>query len=111
MLAVFGLSALRIVAPHASIWIPLVVGSAVAMFVLGYLAPFLDPEDEDADDYDAHELPQMLGAGVGATLATTAGRAGPPADDLPDHIAADPRATNKVVIHLEPPTAHRASTR
>ena len=53
---VFTLSALRIVAPTAGVWIPIVVGAAVVLFGAGYLTPTPggDGEDENDDD-DAYD--------------------------------------------------------
>ena len=47
---VFTLSALRVVAPTASLWVPVVFGAAVIMFVLGYLSPTPDSEHDDDDE-------------------------------------------------------------
>ena len=51
----FSLSALRLLLPEASRWLPLVLISAALMFALGYLTPSsyassLDEEDDDVDD-------------------------------------------------------------
>jgi hypothetical protein len=50
--ATFTLSALRVVAPGAGLWVPLTIGCGAALFVIGYLTPAPDDEldDELADD-------------------------------------------------------------
>lgn len=61
--AVFTLSALRIFAPSADKWIPLLVGGGLVGFVLGYLTPSPvtdeeeDEEEEDEEDVDAATRP------------------------------------------------------
>lgn len=64
--AVFTLSALRIFAPLADKWIPLVVGGAVVGFVIGYLTPSPvseeeeeEEEDEEYEDLDAATRPTI----------------------------------------------------
>ena len=52
----FTLSALRILAPSATVWLPLfLVGGAVG-FVLGYLTPAPPTDDDDDDDDDLEVL-------------------------------------------------------
>jgi hypothetical protein len=51
----FTLSALRIIAPSARLWLPLTVGCAVVMFIIGYLSPGPDGDDEDDEDEDVDE--------------------------------------------------------
>lgn len=49
----FSLSALRLLLPEASRWLPLVLASGAALFVVGYLtpSPYHDgPEDDDLDE-------------------------------------------------------------
>jgi hypothetical protein len=45
---VFTLSALRIVAPTAMLWLPVVIGAAAVMFAFGYLTP--EPARDHVDD-------------------------------------------------------------
>jgi hypothetical protein len=47
---VFTLSALRFVAPTAPLWVPVVVGAAALMFVVGYLTPTPSNEESEADE-------------------------------------------------------------
>jgi hypothetical protein len=47
---VFTLSALRFVAPTASLWVPVVVAAAAIMFVVGYLTPTPGDNEDDADE-------------------------------------------------------------
>ncbi len=51
--ATFTLSALRLVAPGAGLWLPLTLGCGAALFAVGYLTPAPDDEaDDDADELD-----------------------------------------------------------
>lgn len=47
---VFTLSALRFVAPTAALWVPVVVGAAALMFVVGYLTPTPGSDDDESDE-------------------------------------------------------------
>ena len=115
MLAVFGLSMLRIVAPHGSIWIPVVGGSTLAMFLLGYVSPFLDEEDEDEDQ---DEFDALVGTPVGPMVAPDSGAGDGRAEEVLADLdevnqvdEVDPRATNKVDICLEHPAVSSAGRR
>lgn len=52
----FTLSALRIAAPSAALWLPLTVGCGAALFIVGYMSPAPDGEHED-DDEDEIDRP------------------------------------------------------
>ena len=49
---VFTLSALRIVAPTAGVWIPTVVGAATVLFIAGYLTPTPGGDGEDDNEIE-----------------------------------------------------------
>lgn len=63
--ATFTLSATRVLAPSPTLWVPLVLGCAAVAFVLGYLAP---GPDEDEDDL-ADALPQQRARRAAAATA------------------------------------------
>jgi hypothetical protein len=71
--ATFTLSATRILSPSPTRWVPLVLACAAIAFVLGYLAPGPDADDDDAAD----AVPRQRGRrAVAATAAVGAGGAG-----------------------------------
>lgn len=53
--ATFTLSALRVVAPGAGLWLPLTLGCGAALFAVGYLSPGPDDEDDEYDEEDDGE--------------------------------------------------------
>ena len=57
--ATFTLSALRLVAPGAGLWLPLTLGCAAALFVVGYLTPAPD-DDLDDDELDSDDAGERL---------------------------------------------------
>lgn len=61
--ATFTLSALRLVAPGAGIWVPLTAGAGAVFFVFGYLTPGTggDDDGDDVGDDDDAEPPEELG--------------------------------------------------
>ena len=71
--ATFTLSATRVLAPSAALWVPLVLICGAVAFVLGYLAPA--PEADEADQVDG--VPRQRGRRAAATTAAVgAGGAG-----------------------------------
>ena len=65
LLVVFTLSALRIFVPRPRLWIPILLVSGAAFFVLGYLTPAPDDDDEgedtEVDEETADGLPATQG--------------------------------------------------
>lgn len=57
--ATFTLSALRLVAPGAGLWLPLTLGCGAALFVVGYLTPAPD-DDLDDDELDSDDAGERL---------------------------------------------------
>jgi hypothetical protein len=55
LLVVFTLSALRVFVPEPGRWIPILLISSSAFFVLGYLTPTPDYEGDDEDEDEAIE--------------------------------------------------------
>jgi len=80
LVLVIGSSVLSLFAPRPSLWVPIVLVTAVAMFAVGYLSPTPD-RDDDGD----HLPPTPVGerAGVGAPGAPTGARATLPPRQAP----------------------------
>ncbi|MHB8340872.1 MAG: hypothetical protein ACYDB7_06810, partial [Mycobacteriales bacterium] len=81
----FTMSALRVLTPDQTAWLPLLVGGTVVGFVVGYLTPGAEPAQEDLDD-DARapvDDDDGLAARLGLRAPTSVTLPGNPAAVLP----------------------------
>jgi hypothetical protein len=88
LVLVFTLSATRVFVPSLSHWVPLVAGSTIIFFVIGFLTPDPGSDDEDDEDEDEDEEPLESGATPGAVVLPTPPTA--PSQRQPAHAASAP---------------------
>lgn len=74
----FTLSAFRIVAPRANLWLPLVIGGGIAGLVVGYLSPTPETGEVEEQEAGGEATTEDGGEATAAGTTTTApGRPGP----------------------------------